>query len=549
MKTAGVIIDFYDDPSGSILKEYFGSPEELPPKVKTAHILNQDEREILRDDAYALVMVNEGKVFRKFACVDPGNTLLSLAYFEKSAEALPEEAVQHTARNLLAFCNDFGIEPTDLVKIAAAAGEGAVPSAASGMSRTRDSFRQPIAGDEADWAARTNLMSLRGGSDSGRVIPTASAMKTASDERAAKYFDEINSKENIDKGNRIIGQMAKKRHGATSPGDLSEAQLDHLRLDALNHPHFNAIKKKHGVTHHDPLTRQVSFEKNSSVDETASAMKTASIDETARHIGVHAPAPDLQNKVPSSTGLAFGGVVPGHHPEMLDVTGKGPKHKIEKKASTNYALGDKYPLDSYVDVNNAVQYFNDYWKEMDPDDRHEYCVKTAARAEELNINVPDVMQRYGSVVYAPDLEAYMVSRMEKCAADYRGAYQELFEKRAELAPEDFATVLAQVDEVTGMSRLYGSHIMDPWFSTFGGMSEKVAEESWSWKSDTGDLVSSEQIHWLAREGRGLVEKQFSKDIADGFCKNPIQIFESLPATQKKILCNMANSKFDGPSSN
>ncbi len=50
----------------------------------------------------------------------------------------------------------------------------------SGSGMVRDPMIQPLVGDEADWAARTNLVSVRGGADSGRVIPTANQMKTAS---------------------------------------------------------------------------------------------------------------------------------------------------------------------------------------------------------------------------------------------------------------------------------------------------------------------------------------------------------------------------------
>jgi hypothetical protein len=35
MKTAGVVIDFYDDPSGSVLKSIFSDPDALPGQVKT----------------------------------------------------------------------------------------------------------------------------------------------------------------------------------------------------------------------------------------------------------------------------------------------------------------------------------------------------------------------------------------------------------------------------------------------------------------------------------------------------------------------------------
>jgi hypothetical protein len=50
---------------------------------------------------------------------------------------------------------------------------------ANGAGKQRDPMAQPLVGDESDWAARTNLVSVRGGADSGRVIPTANQMKTA----------------------------------------------------------------------------------------------------------------------------------------------------------------------------------------------------------------------------------------------------------------------------------------------------------------------------------------------------------------------------------
>lgn len=471
MKTAGVILDFYDDVSGSVLKEVFPSVEDLPDLVKEAHILNPEERDVLRDDAYALVMLNEGRVLRKFACVDPGNTILSMAYFEKVAEYLPEDALGFAASRLSSFCSEFGIEPTELVKIAAEVAEmsakndysdeeGAVSSKgrASGMSRERDSFKQPMAGDEADWAARTNLMSLRGGSDSGRVIPTANQMKTA------------------------------------------------------------------GLGGGEVLTDDV------------------------RDVGVNQKMPPLNNILPSSVGMGTPTVIPGAHPQLVDVTGKEPPVKLKKKTASMYALGERYPLDTYTDVNKAVQYFADYWVEMRPGDRHEYCVKTAARAEELGIETSYMMQRYGSLGYSPDVEAHLYSRSSKAPSEYSGAYEELLEKRASIHPEDFALVLARVDEASGLSNHWGGLVMDPWFSTFGG-EEKVASESWKWKSAVGDMVNAEQLRWLATEGLGLVKKQFPQDMAEAFAKDPIQIFESMPDAHKKILCHMANTQFDGPGHN
>lgn len=405
MKTAGIVIDFYDDPTGRVLKDVFGTVEDLPPQVKTAHILNGEERDVLRNEAFALVVVNEGMVIRKFACVDPGNTLLSMHYLEKTSSCLPEEVSQLAAKNILSFCNDFGIKPSEFI---------VKEAGATGMHRDRDSFKQPVVGDEADWNARTNLVSLKSGTDSGRVLPMANQIKTAS---------------------------------------------------------------------------------------------------------------------------------------VLDVSNKTLKPAFEKKASSRYALGNKYPLDSYADVQKAVEYFDTNWTEMSPSDRHEYCVKTASRADELGIEASERVRLYGQTSYSENLEAHLVSRQSHCSPEWVGVYEELKEKAASVSPEEFVSILEYVDEETGLSRHWDGKITDPFLSTFGYNKEKIASELWSWKSDTGDMVSADQLKKLAKNGRPLVHKHFSSDVTNAFINDPTTIFDSLPDTSKKILCNLANGEFDTLSTN
>jgi hypothetical protein len=45
------------------LKKAFPTPDELPESVKTAHVLSNEERGVLRDEAYALILHNEGSLF------------------------------------------------------------------------------------------------------------------------------------------------------------------------------------------------------------------------------------------------------------------------------------------------------------------------------------------------------------------------------------------------------------------------------------------------------------------------------------------------------
>ncbi|TXH08009.1 MAG: hypothetical protein E6R04_11755, partial [Spirochaetes bacterium] len=152
MRTAGVVFDFYDDLSGTVLKKSCPNPSDLPDIVKEAHILSPEEREVLRDEAYALTMVNNGTHMRKFACVDAGNTALSILYFTESASLLPHEAVKTAASNLIDACQEFELPIPEWIKMAAK----------TGMSKTRNPSRQPSQSDDVEWNQRTNLTSVQG---------------------------------------------------------------------------------------------------------------------------------------------------------------------------------------------------------------------------------------------------------------------------------------------------------------------------------------------------------------------------------------------------
>lgn len=482
MKTAGVVFDFYDDPSGELVKTAFPTLEDLPDLVKTAHILSPEERDVLRDEAFALIMSNEGKVLRKFACVDAGNTLLSCLYFEENAQRLPEEAVKVAALNLASFCNDFGFEPTNFVKMAAA-----------GHSRTRDSMRQPVVGDEADWAARTNLVSIRGGGDSGRVIPTANQMKTAG----------------------LLNVYVVR------PSEVPQ----HVNLDS-----------------HHKLNPEPKAKKKTAEMLGGGAVLT----DDKKDNGVKSKNPDLQKKSPPpadrntfAVGQGQGDLEVNYKSlpkiaTIVDVSGKAPVHKFEKRASSRHALGNsRYPLDSYADVKAAVSYFNDNHHMMAGSDRHEFAVKTASRADELGIETGELLSRYGSTEYSPDLEAHISSR-KAAAENFKDAYNVLLEKRAEVEPQEFVELLKKVDEAAGLNWYYDGAVTDPYLATFGGK-EKSANASWQWDGD--ERLTAEKLAELSNSEE--FKKSFSDDITSEFAKDPIAIFDSMPAPTKAIMARLA----------
>lgn len=132
-KLSGLVLDVYDDSDGTVLRECFPSPDELPEITKHAHVLTQDERASLPDEAFALILVDDGIELKKFATIDPGNTALSVHYFLKTANKLPVEAMYVAAENLWAACEQHGLEtPETLKKLALALRENPTDKVAMG---------------------------------------------------------------------------------------------------------------------------------------------------------------------------------------------------------------------------------------------------------------------------------------------------------------------------------------------------------------------------------------------------------------------------------
>lgn len=104
-------LDFYDDRTGSVLRSRIPNRGDIPDFIKTAERLSSGERRKLPDDVFALVAFDGGSKLRKFACVDKGNTALSVIYFLENKDRLPVEAQKTAAANLLTACDWYSLAP------------------------------------------------------------------------------------------------------------------------------------------------------------------------------------------------------------------------------------------------------------------------------------------------------------------------------------------------------------------------------------------------------------------------------------------------------
>lgn len=113
-----LIIDVADD-LGASFKRFIDQvgADQLADTVKTASWL---EPGVARDRDYALILVDDdGSSHRKYACHDPGSTLVSMFYLQQAAPLLNPAAVKVAAANLGSLAKDWGLDvPHEITKLA-----------------------------------------------------------------------------------------------------------------------------------------------------------------------------------------------------------------------------------------------------------------------------------------------------------------------------------------------------------------------------------------------------------------------------------------------
>lgn len=214
------------------------------------------------------------------------------------------------------------------------------------------------------------------------------------------------------------------------------------------------------------------------------------------------------------------------------------------KPKVAYALedenGPQFPLESFVQVKDAADFFAQQGRRFHPRRRHEACVKIAARADAIGVPLSPNVRRYGSTTYGPDGQikvGFQTRRqMFRDGEDGSALLDKLLEKKASVPPEEFAEALAEMDIALGLSRFWDKSVLDPWATTFG--TEKVAE--WSW-THGNEKLKAEQLQALVKAGpgRAALERSFGAEMVEEMSKNPTQIFDSLPLDQKIVIARMA----------
>lgn len=227
---------------------------------------------------------------------------------------------------------------------------------------------------------------------------------------------------------------------------------------------------------------------------------------------------------------------------VIDVSDKEAPTKEQVKEAKYTLLDGEYPVDTFDQIKLAQEYFLENWREFSPQERHEYCTKLAERMDSLKLTVPETVARYGSDTYAGDLDIHVNARKDYVSEELHPVLDNLLEKKAYVKPETFAEALGAFDQYANIDRHWDSKIADPYRSTFGPSSEKIAEENWNF-TDMGLYINEADLKSLAYKRANIVRKQFGNDFATKFVGSPKRFFEKQNHETKIILARMASNDY------
>jgi len=474
MHTAGLVLDLYDNPRD--FKSIFPSLDVVPDMVKTAEWLTPTMLEALPDDAFALVMLGESNQapLRKYACIDAGNVAMSMATFFLNGHKLPAEAQKVAALNLVKAAGWYGIEVPEELE-KVALGVGTVMTALTAPSLLKGTAGQMSGNLAATRAAGGQVLTPRDQSSLGGYMKRADVSGTS-------------LMPNQDAGD-LSDSGARGKPGSSNTSAIKSAEVGHL------------------VDHHR--------------GEVPGELETT-----------RGAAGEQYERAPQAPALSL--------KPHIGVLNKEPPKMLKQKEASNYAYGNAYPLDSYAQVQAAVQYFDSNFGAMEPEMRHTFAVNMVKRASAMGIPFSKTAADYGSTTFAPDehIRIALDTRRPFLKEAQVAVLDTLYERRAELGPDQFCDVLSEFDKVAEIDYRYDSAVVDPAASTFG-VQKTAADEGDSWISGN-DYVTKRQIENYSVTAGITLADDYGADFKKEFMKDPWGIFNSLPLEQKRRMARAAS---------
>jgi hypothetical protein len=492
MRTAGVLLDIYDDPEGSVLRETLAGAA-LPAKIASSQLLEWEELNRLPDRLFALVASDGDDVIRKYAMHDAPHLITSLVYFMKQGAFLPDVVRAKVAANLVNACAWYEIDPPDgLVKQALSMGKALVGGTLVGTTAAT-----------AGVIAKKGTVKRQQGFDAFRRAQMGEKQAAGTEVRLSREQDRL-LQEGASLPSHVEKALAKRNQ---QPGQLHKLLED------------TGTKK-------------------------ADLNGTEIMPHGALSVSVRT-SPNKRVAMPAKTSAA---VEPGWQ-HAGDVTRLEPPVRTKAAKYAHFALPhlERYPIDTPSLLKKAQAYFDEHLVELPLLERRVFAQSLHLRAQELGEKLAGAALDYAGNEYGPHIAAELLMRERSFAGTgHEVVYEALRDKIAEIDPRSMVELLKEADTATGAAQSYGrpgTGFQNPYVAVYGGVKEaaktpKAGADTFTW-SDQGAYVTGAMLEALVACNASL-DSTFGDGFQEQFAKDPVGLFKSLPDPQKLTLARMAS---------
>ena len=189
------------------------------------------------------------------------------------------------------------------------------------------------------------------------------------------------------------------------------------------------------------------------------------------------------------------------------------------------------------------------WASVNPYDRRHTAMQLQMVAEHYATDLPQKIAAYTGDAISPMLPQYLEHRIRNTKeAGAVDRYTKMLKmahagRFTSYPPEEVVEAIFLIDEMAGHLNKYGSSFPDPVLMVFDKGIKKEAE--WSW-SRGGDYVNERQLVQFAGSFSAYkkLDGIFGEEFRKAFAREPVKMFNRMPAPQQSILARMATDSGD-----
>lgn len=195
-----------------------------------------------------------------------------------------------------------------------------------------------------------------------------------------------------------------------------------------------------------------------------------------------------------------------------------------------------FPMHSPADVRACVDWIETHFESVPPEYRRSLSLHIKEAADRHSLQCEGVVSMYTGEA-SSEMVDYCLRARGTLFPEYKKDYMKIASLPIPL--EKKASVLAEMDMVSGANLLWDREIPDPWRTLFTVPPlQKVAEKEFK---VLAEVITESDLRRLADREGSFLESRLGAGKTREFQSSPVSFFENASDGLKKVLCQMAIS--------